>query len=211
MTSDKGHMNQERQGLQSSKVSTVFQPIIQDITTRVDKLKAKVTTSSNLEDVISTDIYNDAFPVSDSPNICKNKVYCTVCSLAPKNTAYSDLTGRFPYKSSRSNQYILVAYSYDVNGILAKPINNRSAVSITAAWKHMHRRLHIARVKPEVWILDNKASKLLKSAMNVNNTTYQLVPPHIHQANLAERAIQTFRNHLKAVLASLHPDYPLSE
>ena len=38
-----------------------------------------------------------------------------------------------------------------------------------------------------------------------------MVPTHIHQANLAERAIQTFRNNLKAVLASLHPDYPLSE
>ena len=118
-----------------------------------------MTTSSNLEDVISTDIHNDAFHVSDSPNIRTNKVYYTVCSLAPKNTAYSDLTGRFSYKFSRSNQYILVAYSYDGKCILTKPINNRSVASITTVWEHMHRRLYTARVKSEVWILDNEASK----------------------------------------------------
>ena len=103
MASDKGHMNQERQGIQSTKVSTDFQSTIQDITTRVDKLKAKVTTSSNLEDIISTDINNNTFAVSDSPNIRINKVYYTICSLAPKYTAYSDLTGRFLYKSSSGN------------------------------------------------------------------------------------------------------------
>ena len=84
MATAKRHMNQERQGLQSTKFSTIFQPIIQDITTRVHKLKAKVTTYSNLEDVISTDIRNDEFPISDLLNICTNKVYCTVCSLALK-------------------------------------------------------------------------------------------------------------------------------
>ena len=75
----------------------------------------------------------------------------------------------------------------------------------------MYRRLSITGVKPEVWILDNKVSTILKSAMNATNTTHQLVPPHISQANLADRAIQTFNNHLKFGLASLHPGYPLSE
>ena len=60
-------------------------------------------------------------------------------------------------------------------------------------------RLHIAGVKPEVWILGNKVSNVLKSVMNVNNTTYQLVPPHIHQANLDKRAIKTLIIILKLV------------
>lgn len=33
--------------------------------------------------------------------------------------SYSDLTGRFPIPSSRGNEYILVAYDYDLNAILA--------------------------------------------------------------------------------------------
>ena len=49
--------------------------------------------------------------------------------------------------------------------------------------------------------MDNEASAELKLAMEDNNTTYQLVPPHDHRNNLAERAIQTFKHHFKAGLA----------
>ena len=86
----------------------------------------------------------------------------------------------------------MVAYSYDSNAILAKAINKRSASSITSAWKYLHDKLHVAGVKPETWVLDNETSNLLTDTIKDNDTTYQLVPPHIHRANLAERAIQTF-------------------
>ena len=33
------------------------------------------------------------------------------------STAYQDLTGRFPMKSSRGNEYILIRYHYDANFI----------------------------------------------------------------------------------------------
>ena len=42
-------------------------------------------------------------------------------------------------------------------------------------------------------------------------TTFQSIPPHTHQANIAERAIQTFKNHFKAGLASVDPDFLISE
>ena len=44
-----------------------------------------------------------------------------------------------------------------------------------------------------------------------HNAQFQLVPPHNHRTNLAERAIQTFKNHFKAGLSSLHPDFPIAE
>ena len=37
------------------------------------------------------------------------------------------------------------------------------------------------------------------------------MPPYLHRRNLAERAIQTWKNHFKAGLASLNPNFPLSE
>ena len=40
---------------------------------------------------------------------------------------------------------------------------------------------------------------------------FQLVPPHNHRANLTEQAIQTFKNHFKAGLSSLHPDFSITE
>ena len=36
------------------------------------------------------------------------------------------------------------------------------------------------------------------------------MPPHIHRRNSAERAIQTFKNHFIAGLASTDPNFPLS-
>jgi len=47
--------------------------------------------------------------------------------------------------------------------------------------------------------------------MTKAKTTFQFVPPHTHRANVAERAIQTFKGRFKAGLASVHPDFPISE
>ena len=68
-----------------------------------------------------------------------------------------------------------------------------------------------ARVYPHTWILDNKMSTEFTAALALNKATYQLVPPHTHRRNLAERVIQAFKNHFKAGLASVDPNFPLSE
>ena len=59
--------------------------------------------------------------------------------------------------------------------------------------------------------MDNEASADLKQAMLSKSISYQLVPPHIHRTNLAERAIQTFKNHFKAGFASVDPKFPARE
>lgn len=64
---------------------------------------------------------------------------------------------------------------------------------------------------PEVWVLDIKISTKLKNAFNGNDTEFQLVPPQSHCRNLAEKAIQTHENHLKAGLVTTDPKFPLSE
>ena len=40
---------------------------------------------------------------------------------------------------------------------------------------------------------------------------YQLVPPHIHRRNAAERAIRTYKNHLIASLYTCDPQFPSRE
>ena len=47
--------------------------------------------------------------------------------------------------------------------------------------------------------------------MKKEDIAYQLVPPHNHQANTAERAIQTFESHVKSILAIVDPDFPLAQ
>ena len=50
----------------------------------------------------------------------------------------------------------------------------------------------------------------MKTALS-EEATYQLVPPHLHRQNAAERAIRTFKNHFIAGLASLPPKFPISQ
>ena len=122
-----------------------------------------------------------------------------------------DLTGRFPYKSSRGNEYILIGYHFDSNAILGIPLKNRQAGTITKAWKELQEKFKNAGTAPNTWILDNETSHNLQEAMTKYTIKFQFVPPHNHRANLAERAIQTFKSHFKAGLASVHPDFPIAE
>ena len=59
--------------------------------------------------------------------------------------------------------------------------------------------------------MDNKAANDIKHVILKYKLTYQLVPPHIHQINAAERAICMFKNHFLAGLASVDPSYPINE
>lgn len=51
---------------------------------------------------------------------------------------------------------------------------------------------------PESYIMDNEYSDDLKAALPKAELKFQLVPPHIHRANKAERTIQTMKEHLKS-------------
>ena len=55
--------------------------------------------------------------------------------MAKEATPYTDLTSRFPYQSSRGNNYVFVAYNYNGNTVLVEPMPNREVDTITSCWK----------------------------------------------------------------------------
>jgi hypothetical protein len=57
--------------------------------------------------------------------------------------------------------------------------------------------------------LDNKASAILQEFMSNQQINFQLVPPHIHCRNAAERAIHTWKNHFIASLCSTNQAFLL--
>ncbi len=125
------------------------------------------------------------------------------------NTMHSDQTGCFPATSSSSNQYIMVLVEVDENYIDAEPMKNRSAGSMVKAYLTLWKQIiESGSIKPMTHILDNEASVELKEAIK-KNCTIQLVPPDNHRRNLAERAIQTFKNHFKAILAGVDNSFPM--
>ena len=142
------------------------------------------------------DAHADAFPTPDTPNVKTNGILCMLMQTKKETgKAYIDLTGRFPIRSARGNEYILVGYHYDANAILATPLKSRRAGDITDAWELLHNQVDKAGVAPTLYIADNEANMTLKNAMDKYKTDYQLVPPENHKLNLAERAIQTLKIH----------------
>jgi len=124
---------------------------------------------------------------------------------------YMDLTGRFPRRSSRGNEYILVGYYYDANHIKGIPINNRCGPTITEAWEQLHKTFKLAGAPPDTYALDNEKSKELLNSFNEEKVSFQLVPPYKHRNNKAEGAIKMYKAQFKAYLAGVDLQFPLSK
>ena len=76
---------------------------------------------------------DDFSPKPDTPNIKTNAVAYAVIDHDEISAGYTDLKGKFPQRSSRGNEYILVGYHYDANAILAVTIKDRTASTLTTA------------------------------------------------------------------------------
>jgi hypothetical protein len=123
-------------------------------------------------------------------------------------TMHTDQSGRFPATLSKGNQYIMVLVEVGGNYIDAEPMKNKSEGSKIKAYLALWTQLTASgTVRPTTHILDNKASAAYKAE---KKCTMQLVLPDNHQQNLAEQAIQTFKNHFKAVIAGVDNNFPMN-
>ena len=112
-----GHLDQEHQGLQSTKTKAL---------------------NHILQNETNADTKADFFPTSYNPK----KTYDCVATLVPfhvKHKGYMNLTGRFPHKSSSGSEYLLIVYDYDSNAILAEPLSSRQGGEIKRGWKNCIR------------------------------------------------------------------------
>ena len=152
----------------------------------------------------------DMHPQSDTPNVKTKDVIYALISTSDKG--FMDLTGHFPYCSSRGNKYILIVYHYNSNAILGHALPNRQAGTITKGWKSIFSDLQQAGVAPNLWILDNETSQHLQQAMSKQKNKYRLVPSNNHCSNTAEQGIQTFKYHFKSDLSSVEDlNFPIAE
>jgi hypothetical protein len=103
----------------------------------------------------------------------------------------------------------MVSYVYDCNYVNVIHIKSRSASEWVNAYDTVHQELIVKGFKPKLQTLDNEASAALKTFFTVNDIAYQLVPPHCHLHNAAERAIRTFKEYFVAGLSSVDPAFPL--
>jgi hypothetical protein len=122
---------------------------------------------------------------------------------------YTDLTGKFPVRPSKGNSYVMVCYIYDCNYVKVIPMKSRSASEWVKTYDSIHQELTVKGFKPKLQTLDNEASAALKNYFTINDIACQLVPPHCHRCNTAERAIRTFKEHFVVGLSSVDPSFPM--
>jgi hypothetical protein len=137
------------------------------------------------------------------------KTHLVYAVVVDQGQLYTDLTGKFPVRSSKGNSYVMVCYIYDCNYVKVIPMKSRSASEWVKAYDSVHQKLTVKGFKPKLQTLDNEASAALKNYFTINDIAYQLVPPHCHRRNAAKRAIRTFKEHFVAGLSSIDPSFPI--
>ena len=137
-----------------------------------------------------------------APTKKKKEIFITTYDLQDnfQQKMYTDQTARFPTKSSRGYQYIMVLVELDSDTIMVTPMKNRTSKEMIRAYQVLVDRLRAYGVQPKHHMLDNECSQDFKDAIKGNNMTYQLATAHDHRRNIAEKAIQTFKHHFTAIL-----------
>ena len=92
ISTEKGHLDQERRNLQSTKNTTSMN-------------EEDMNPKQEINNIRTNDIMCSIFDTEEL-----------------NSKSYSDQTGKFPITSSRGNKYIFVLYHYDTNTIHAVPI-----------------------------------------------------------------------------------------
>ncbi|KAJ1398010.1 hypothetical protein B484DRAFT_339767, partial [Ochromonadaceae sp. CCMP2298] len=93
--------------------------------------------------------------------------------------------------------------------IHAVPLTSKTGLQQTRAHAETHEFWTRKGLKPTLARFDNESSKELEDFYAQAGIPIQFFPPSDHRANRAERAIQSFKNHFVATLATCDPKFPL--
>ena len=180
---------------------------------RLDELQAQQQDAApKAQQLIPTIIPNDD-DASQSEHASTEKCLNVFCyaALADKQegTMYTDMTGALPHMSLKGNLYYLIAYIYDLNAIIAKPMKSTKSDDIVAAFDDIFTELKEKGYKPQLNVSDNQSATQIKQFLTSKDCEWQFVEPHNHRVNAAERAIQTFKNHFISGLCCSDSEFPL--
>ena len=104
----------------------------------------------------------------------------------------------------------MCVYDYDANYIFQRPVRNKTSQSLLKCWNVVYEELVAGGCRPVLHRLDNECLEAFKEFMKELEIAHQLVPPHDHRRNPAERAIRTSKNHSIAGWPSCDPEWPMS-
>ena len=179
---DKGHMKRMRQNVRSTKIKQQMNEINEDINPPQELMTTEKT----------------------------NHVFCFAAIADLKQgTIYVDNTGKFPVRSLEGHMYVFVMYDYTTNAILIEPLRSMESQEFVTAFRKKITYLKKRGFTPQFNVIDNIVSTKVKEFLAEENIEVQIVEPHNHRVNAAERAIQTFKDHFIAGLCTVDKQFPI--
>ena len=123
--------------------------------------------------------------------------------LSNQDRADMDLTAKL------HDMYIMVFVCVKKNYIHLELSKSRKKADLLSTFARGMEFFHNHGVHPRVIRMDNEISNDFRDMLRAQQLELDLVPPHSHRRNTAERCIRTAKNHLIAIMATAHPDFPL--
>ena len=152
----------------------------------------------------------DMNPTQEACTMTDGNLFCYAALADTRDgVIYTDLPGPFLIRSVRNMQYIFVCYAYEPNAILVRPMKSRETTCMIEAYTDIYKYLSDKGFKPKLNVTDNECSRAVQDFIHGQQCDWQLVEPNNHQVNATERAIQTFKNHFIAGLATVDREFPL--
>ena len=178
----KGHMRHQRKGMRSTKQSVLQANVSEEDEAELEQLIKQL-------------------------KLKQRDLYITI--LEKKEVIYTDQTRKFPHTSSRGNKYIMVLYYMDGSHIMMEPMKSKEEAEMICVHVILIQCLKKTGVAPTKQILDNEISKGYEKAIKKHGMKAECMPKDAHHRNVAEKAIQIAKCHLKAILAGCDASFPM--
>ena len=106
---------------------------------------------------------NCMFPTQEA--CAMQDMFCfTALADANTGTMYMDLASVFPVCLFKNMQYIFVAYIYDLNAIIVRPMQSRIDAAFISAFTDIFATLRAQNYQPALNVMDNECSKAVEKA-----------------------------------------------
>ena len=103
----------------------------------------------------------------------------------------------------------MVVHDIDSNSTWVEPMKNRTEGEMILYRRRALARMKLQGIIPKHQVLNNEISDAYRTEIRDTNMTFQLIPPDDHCRNLAERPIQTWKDHFVGVLSGTAYTFPL--
>ena len=125
----------------------------------------------------------------------------------PKGTVYTDQTGKFPHGSIRGNKYQRILHEIDGNYTWIEPMKNKTEGEKILSRRRL-RTYEGIRHRNYTPGPEQKISAAYRQEIKNTSMTFQLVPLDDHRRNLAEKEIQTWKDHFIGVMSGTTAAFP---